>query len=431
MIQIKNTNTMKSGNNINENLMQQNSLINFNNKNNQDINNNNNIENKNNKFYPLKNHYGNIGSNCVLCNKYVVGYKNGFVVVLSMLIGEFLLFSAWIVFNNTFFPFYIYIIGGFFFLLNVIFYLLSFLTEPGIIPRNHPDYTINRNDKIENNNNKNISQKNVINGNANKTKLESTNINNNIDNNINNNKEQKPNIFTNRKCSTCKIIRPSGASHCSLCDNCVLNFDHHCDYISNCVGKRNHKYFYLFLFFGVLTSIYCLVCQIITIIKVFIISPKGFYSELWHDNKWLFLISLIAMFLSLLFFPCLRAKEVLLIILSCGYILFVIIFYVYYSRKGKPKYYNPFILLILGFLIIFLMSVCGTCIKQTYNISNGYTVKQIHSIEDAIKNEKEISNEYFRKKSCGEQIKNLCEFLKAEKGKSLIVPERDLFINES
>ena len=137
------------------------------------------------------------------------------------------------------------------------------------------------------------------------------------------------------------------------------------------------------------------------------------------------------MFLSLLFFPCLRAKEVLLIILSCGYILFVIIFYVYYSRKGKPKYYNPFILLILGFLIIFLMSVCGTCIKQTYNISNGYTVKQIHSIEDAIKNEKEISNEYFRKKSCGEQIKNLCEFLKAEKGKSLIVPERDLFINES
>jgi hypothetical protein len=64
-----------------------------------------------------------------------------------------------------------------------------------------------------------------------------------------------------------------------------------------------------------------------------------------------------------------------------------------------------------------------------YNILNGYNVKQIHSIEDGIKKEKEISKEYMRKKSCGEQMTNYFNFFKAERGESLIVPERDLFQN--
>ena len=32
-------------------------------------------------------------------------------------------------------------------------------------------------------------------------------------------------IFTSRFCCTCLIVKPPRTSHCSICDNCVKNFD--------------------------------------------------------------------------------------------------------------------------------------------------------------------------------------------------------------
>lgn len=56
-------------------------------------------------------------------------------------------------------------------------------------------------------------------------------------------------------CSTCKIIKPPRSFHCSDCGVCIEIHDHHCPWMGTCIGKRNTRYFVLFLFYTTLHSL--------------------------------------------------------------------------------------------------------------------------------------------------------------------------------
>jgi len=55
-----------------------------------------------------------------------------------------------------------------------------------------------------------------------------------------------------RHCKWCAKYKPDRCHHCRVCRTCVLRMDHHCPWIYNCVGFRNHKFFFLLLFYSAL-----------------------------------------------------------------------------------------------------------------------------------------------------------------------------------
>ena len=74
-------------------------------------------------------------------------------------------------------------------------------------------------------------------------------------------------LMNYKYCPSCGIIRPNRSTHCSDCNNCVERLDHHCPWIGNCAGKRNYKYFFIFLVLLNILAILLIVFCVIYIVK--------------------------------------------------------------------------------------------------------------------------------------------------------------------
>eukprot|EP00210_Caulerpa_lentillifera_P007126 g6818.t1 len=59
-------------------------------------------------------------------------------------------------------------------------------------------------------------------------------------------------------CTTCQVYRVPRCSHCAMTDNCVEKFDHYCPWVGTCIGRRNYRFFLMFVFSG--TFLCLLVC---------------------------------------------------------------------------------------------------------------------------------------------------------------------------
>jgi hypothetical protein len=116
---------------------------------------------------------------------------------------------------------------------------------------------------IINNNEVKTDKNNSNNKNIENNKEEKLENNNNISENIYNtqikefnNKDEKlsQNVVNfdlknyNQVCNYCHIRTFIRATHCLVCDECILFKQEHCQYIANCIGFNNIQYFINFLF---------------------------------------------------------------------------------------------------------------------------------------------------------------------------------------
>lgn len=129
----------------------------------------------------------------------------------------------------------VYVIPAYFVLAATACLYLAAFTDPGIVPRGRPlpeDNPFTMEQKAP------MTRKYVVGGTEVDTKW----------------------------CDTCCVYRPLRTSHCGICNNCVENFDHHCPWVGNCIGKRNYRYFLLFVFLNSFECLYVMALSIAHIV---------------------------------------------------------------------------------------------------------------------------------------------------------------------
>jgi len=163
-------------------------------------------ENEDNDYPTLK-PYGN---NILWCNNFSISGKKYYKMIISFILYTIpfsISFSILIKIHDNKSSYFPISIITFFWIISIITTILGGFTDPGILNRQNQNfyYTTNR-----------PQIKYVLRG----------------------------HLIHINYCYSCSLFRPPRTSHCAICDNCVMRFDHHCMWLGTCVGRRNYKYFF-------------------------------------------------------------------------------------------------------------------------------------------------------------------------------------------
>ena len=60
-----------------------------------------------------------------------------------------------------------------------------------------------------------------------------------------------------RYCSICEVNCPPRSFHCHICNKCILKRFNHCMFLGKCCGYSNARYYFLFLIYTWIATIYC------------------------------------------------------------------------------------------------------------------------------------------------------------------------------
>ena len=290
------------------------------------INENENMINEENDENGNESHHLNIGKNIIYKNKYIFGIREHLSDMISLIL---ILFFNYIIFIIFIFPYFyynkpflisllIFITINASFILGLYNQLLSFLTEPGIIPKKYPKYFSN-----------DISDKYIL------SKI-----------------TKKPLIMIQRSCKICSIRRPKKCQHCYFCDNCVEEFDHHCQYISNCIGKRNKKYFFFFIFYDLIFLIQILIFSFYQLCYTFILFPSDIKTIYNYISIIMILIGVVIFLMILnIYFNYISNKRLTYILLFVNFIFVLSFYYSKYlinSDAHLPIYISPFNIVLIN-----------------------------------------------------------------------------------
>ena len=112
-------------------------------------------------------------------------------------------------------------------------------------------------------------------------------------------------------CHTCKILRPPRSFHCGSCNTCIEVHDHHCPWVGTCVGKRNVKFFALFLLTTAIHSLHTFILGLTNLVVNDYTLDNKDRRDRFHVGKVIIMCYGGMFFLSLFGFFCYQTKLII------------------------------------------------------------------------------------------------------------------------